>query len=87
MGAPERNDPVSMTVEEAAAWLHDVGGELYRTPPKHGGGKAWVAVVRSPEASGRRSQLIVALGENMQEATSAAAQQWGEIWRRIHVLH
>jgi hypothetical protein len=82
-----QSDLANMTAQEAAAWLRDVGGELYRTPPKHGGGKAWVAVVRSPDVSGRRGPLIVALGENMQEATAAAAQQWREVWRQISAIH
>ena len=80
-------DMVTMTAEEASAWLRDVGGELYRTPPSPGDGHAWVAVVRSPEVPGRRGQLIVALGESMQEATATAACQWHELWRGLSAIH
>jgi len=76
-----------MTADEATEWLRDVGGELYRTPPSHGDGQAWVAVVRSPEVPGRRGQLIVALGKSMREATVAAAHQWHDLWQNLSAIH
>lgn len=77
----------TMTADEAADWLRDVGGELYRTPPSYGDGQAWVAVVRSPDVPGRRGQLIVALGHSMKQATVAAAHQWHEVWRNLSAIH
>lgn len=84
---PDTTTPTVMTADEAAAWLRQVGGELYRTPPSYGEGQAWVAVVRSPAKAGRRGPLIVALGGSVQEATSAAAQQWRELWQRLSAIH
>ena len=75
------------TAGEAAAWLRQVGGELYRTPPSYGAGQAWVAVVRPPGANGRGGWLIVALGGSVLEATSAAAEQWRQIWQRLSAVH
>jgi hypothetical protein len=80
-------DTAAMTAKEAASWLRQVGGELYRTPPSYGDGQAWVAVVRSPGAGGRRGQLIIALGGSVQEATAAAAQQWQQLWQRLSAIH
>jgi hypothetical protein len=80
-------DTEPMTADEAAAWLRQVGGELYRTPPSYGEGQAWVAVVRSPGAGGRRGPLIVALGASVLEATAAAAEQWRQLWRRLSAIH
>lgn len=80
-------DTATMTADEAAAWLREVGGELYRTPPNYGDGQAWVAVVRPSDAGGRRGPLIVALGGSMQEATAAAAHQWHQLWRKLSAVH
>ncbi len=76
-----------MTADEAAAWLRQVGGELYRTPRSYGEGEAWVAVVRPPAVGARRGPLIVALGGNVLEATTAAAEQWHQLWRRLSAVH
>lgn len=80
-------DTEMMTAEEAAAWLHQVGGELYRTPPSYSEDQAWVAVVRPPGAGGRRGPLIVALGGSVLEATAAAAEQWHQLWQRLSAIH
>jgi len=78
-----------MTPEQAVSWLRDVDGELYRTKPGRGGRKAWVAVVRAPraETSLGAGRLIVALGETLQEAASAAAHQWRDAFREVGPLH
>ena len=80
-------DTEMMTAEEAAAWLRQVGGELYRTPPSYSEGQAWVAVVRPPDAGGRRAPLIVALGGSVLEATAAAAEQWRQLWQQLSAIH
>ena len=61
----------------AAAWLEEVDGRLYRTPPQSGERRAWVAVVRSPKPE--RKTLIVGIGESMVEAAAVAARQWREL--------
>ena len=76
-----------MTPEQAVHWLREVDGELYRTRPGRSGREAWVAVVRAPRSDVPAGKLIVALGETLQEAASAAASQWREVFREIGPLH
>jgi hypothetical protein len=78
------NEASSMTAEEAVQWLREVDGELYRTRPGRRGREAWVAVVRAPQQTPR---LIVAMGETLQEAASAAALQWRESFRATGTFH
>ena len=80
-------DAPPMTADEAVSWLCQVDGELYRTPPGRRGIEAWVAVVRSPREASRTVQTIIALGETMEEAASAAATQWRERFRELGPLH
>ncbi len=76
-----------MSNDEAIAWLRQVNGQLYRNNHHPTGRQAWVAVVRTPRAKGRRGKLIVALGGTMEEAASAAAGQWTTIWRAFGPSH
>jgi hypothetical protein len=46
-----------------------------------------VAVVRTPREGTRRGKLIIALGESMEEATSAAEDQWQRLWVRQGPAH
>jgi hypothetical protein len=71
-----------MTQEQAVSWLQQVGGALYHTPHTEKG-RAWVAVVRTPWTGVRRGKLIIALGATLQEAASAAEDQWQKIWREL----
>ena len=75
-----------MTAKQAVTWLRQVDGELFRTPPGRGSRDAWVAVVRSP-LSDAKPRTIVALGETLEEAASAAASQWRELFRGVGPLH
>ena len=70
-----------MTADQALSWLQQVGGELYHSRKAEPGNTAWVAVVRTPSMGGRRGKLIIALGSSMQEAASAAEDQWQRLWR------
>jgi hypothetical protein len=89
--AQHERRPISMTEEQAVSWLRNVDGELYRTKPGRSGREAWVAVVRAPGAPTRsdaaRDRLIVALGETLQEAASAAAHQWRDAFREVGTIH
>ena len=76
-----------MGTEEALAWLREVEGRLYRSGPDPGGRTAWVAVVRTPGAPGRRGKLIVALGESLEEAADTALVQWERLWRALGPVH
>jgi hypothetical protein len=76
-----------MTAKEAVAWLRQVDGEVYRTPPARHGREAWVAVVRTPRSGLHPARTIVALGETLEEAARAAATQWRESFRGLGPLH
>jgi hypothetical protein len=76
-----------MTNIEALTWLLQVDGRLYQTKKKSAKPDAWVAVVRVPGASARKSKLIVALGGSAEEATKAAEGQWQKLWTDISKLH
>lgn len=76
-----------MSREEARRWLRNVDAELYRTPRGGEAGEAWVAVVRTPRGPTRDEKLIIALGGSMQEAATAAASQWRQVWEAIGRLH
>lgn len=76
-----------MNPDEALCWLRQVKGQLYRNRQHASGKQAWVAVVRAPQPGGRRGKLIIALGESMEEATSAAESQWQRLWGRLGPTH
>lgn len=76
-----------MSRDEAIDWLREVDGQLYRNNRHPSGREAWVAIVRTPRSAGRRGKLIVALGGSMEEAASAAAGQWDELWRSFGASH
>jgi hypothetical protein len=76
-----------MSRDEAVQWLHEVDGELYRTPRSRAEAAAWVAVVRTPRSGARPPGLIIALGQTLQEAASAAASQWHAVWRTLSGVH
>jgi hypothetical protein len=76
-----------MTKEEAIAWLREVDGELYRTAPGRRGRRAWIAVVTAPGSGSSPAQRIIALGETVQEAARAAADQWRAACTPPHRLH
>jgi hypothetical protein len=70
-----------VTADQALSWLQQVGGELYHSRKAEPANTAWVAVVRTPSLGARRGKLIIALGSSMQEAASAAEDQWQRLWR------
>ena len=76
-----------MGTEEALRWLSEVEGSLYRSGPDAGGRSAWVAVVRTPGAPGRRGKLIVALGDTLEEAADTALAHWQRLWRALGPIH
>ena len=76
-----------MNSEEALCWLRQVKGPLYRNKQHASGKKAWVAVVRTPQEGSRRGKLIIALGDSMEEAASAAEGQWQRLWGKLGSTH
>lgn len=76
-----------MSRDDAIEWLREVDGQLYRNNRHPSGREAWVAIVRTPRAAGRRGKLIVALGGSMEEAAAAAAGQWNTVWETFGPSH
>ena len=76
-----------MKTDEALSWLRQVRGQLYRNRRHESGKQAWVAVVRTPRQGSRRGKLIIALGESMEEATTAAEDQWQRLWEGLGPTH
>ena len=76
-----------MKSDEAMSWLRQVKGQLYRNKKHPTGKEAWVAVVRTPQDGARRGKLIIALGESMEAATTAAEGQWQQLWERHGASH
>ncbi|MFB3117512.1 MAG: hypothetical protein ACE1ZP_01995 [Myxococcota bacterium] len=76
-----------MTNIEALNWLLQVDGRLFQTKAKSAKPDAWVAVVRVPGTGARTGKLIVALGGSAEEATTAAEEQWQELWKDLSKLH
>jgi hypothetical protein len=70
-----------VTPDQALSWLQQVGGALYHSRNAEPANTAWVAVVRTPATGADRGKLIIALGSTMQEAASAAEDQWQRLWR------
>lgn len=76
-----------MKSEEALSWLRQVKGQLYRNRKHASGKQAWVAVVRTPQAGSRKGKLIIALGDSIEEATTAAEGQWQRLWEQLGNSH
>ncbi len=68
-----------MTQEEAVEWLTAVNGQLYKSSLTIDKPESWVAVVRTESSTSENAKLIIALGETMQDATSAAISQWRDL--------
>ena len=75
------------TPEEAVQWLRNVDGQLYKSGRTPAGEQTWVAVVRTPRSGTKSAKLIIAMGETLLEATSAAEEQWHTIWRSLTALN
>ncbi|MFQ5416598.1 MAG: hypothetical protein ACE5FL_06040 [Myxococcota bacterium] len=76
-----------MTRDEALDWIQQVDGRLYQNPRKANEHDEWVAVVRTPRAGRRSGTVIVASGNSLQQATTAAERQWSELWRKLSRVH
>ena len=80
-------EPAIISEEEALGWLHQVDGSVYQNSQPDDVESAWVAVVQTPAASGRVGNLIIAFGESLTHAASAAAEQWERYWSSIGPIH
>jgi len=71
----------------AVRWLRQVDGRLLRRPDDPDGPDGWVAVVKTPAATGRPAQLIVGFGASAVAAVETAQQAWQRIWRDLSSVH
>ena len=76
-----------MTFDEALDWIQQVDGTLYQNPMKTDEEDEWIAVVRTPPAVPGRSEVIITSGRTLQQATSAAEQQWNHVWEKLGPIH
>jgi len=75
-----------MTSDEAADWLRQVDGTVFRARQTDDD-ERFVAMVRTPRVAGRNGKIILAFGESYEEAARAAEEQWQSIWRTISTTH
>ena len=79
----EARDP---DLAEAVRWLHQVDGRLMRRRKDSPGPGGWVAIVKTPSATGEPSQLILGCGDSLLEAVETARESWQQLWseRTVH---
>lgn len=82
----ERRAP-TRALEQAVRWLREVDGRLMCKRDDPDGPDGWVAIVRTPSATGRRGQVIVGFGESALDAVETAQASWDDAWREISALH
>ena len=69
-----------MTQNEALRWLKQVDGSIFHNSETNDE-NAWVAVVRTPAAQGGAGKIILAFGDTLSAATSAAEHEWHDLWQ------
>jgi hypothetical protein len=77
----------SRQTEDAVRWLREVGGRLMCKSDDPEGPDGWVAIVKTPAATGRGGQLILGFGDSALTAVETAQQSWDHAWREISALH
>jgi len=81
-------DEAIASEQDALDWLNQVDGTVYRNRSVQSvEANAWVAVVRAPSSTGRVGRLILAFGETLTDATSAAEEQWQALWSSLSLVH
>ena len=76
-----------MTQKEAIEWMTAVDGQLYKSSLVENKPESWVAVVHTPQNGTEKAKLIIALGQTLQDAATAAESQWREQWSRLSGTH
>ncbi|MDP6979759.1 MAG: hypothetical protein QF570_14325 [Myxococcota bacterium] len=82
-----QEEPVLTTEQDALRWLRQVEGTVYHNRNDADGENAWVAVVHTPPANGRTGKIILAFGESIQEAATAAEEEWTSVWSSMSATH
>ena len=86
-------DDELMTSSEALAWLTQVDGTVFHNKHQTDHDNAWVAVVRTPTLNGlnglngRNGRIILAFGQSLEVAASAAEKEWQQMWQKISLVH
>ena len=70
---------------EAVRWLQSVDGRLMRRREDVPGPDGWVALVRTPAATGERAQLIIGVGDSLVEAVETARESWQHAFEGLTV--
>jgi hypothetical protein len=70
----------------AVRWLRQVDGRLL-CRPDDAGPDGWVAVVKTPAATGCPAQLIVGFGATAVAAVVTAQQAWQRVWHDLSSVH
>ena len=83
--APQEN--MLTNEQDALRWLKQVDGTVYHNRNNADGENTWVAVVRTPAGNGTTGKIILAFGETIQEAASAAESEWNVLWSSLSVQH
>jgi hypothetical protein len=71
----------------AVRWLRQVDGRLLCRPDDRDGPDGWVALVKTPAATGRPAQIIVGFGATAVAAVTTAQQAWQRAWRDLSSVH
>ncbi len=87
MDSPHEAPDESIELEEAVRWLHQVDGRLMRKDEDPTSPDGWVAIVKTPAATGQGSQVILGFGDSALAAVATAQQSWDQAWREISSVH
>ena len=75
-----------MTHSEALRWIEQVDADVFFNEQEDFD-NAWTAVVRTPQRPGEPEKVILAFGETLLSATSAAEEQWQQLWETLSRTH
>jgi hypothetical protein len=74
-------------LERAVRWLREVDGRLLCKRDEPDAPDGWVAVVKTPAATGQPAQLILGFGDSALAAVETAQERWDHAWREIGTVH
>jgi len=86
-GTSARQADPSLAYARAIAWLREVDGRLMHKRDDPDGPDGWVAIVRTPGATGRGGHLILGFGDSPVAAVSTARDAWHDAWRESGAVH
>lgn len=79
--------PDGAALADAVRWLRAVDGRLMRKRDDPDGPDGWVAIVKTPAATGRGAQLILGFGASAVAAVETAQERWDDAFRELSTLH